>query len=254
MGAAQTVRPMAAPFLFAVFLYAVLSRRLLQKAMLAYALSFFITVAAAGAVSYYRIGYFVSSSTTGGLNLLIGSNDDANGTWTGEVFKKGKIGYLKDWEKLDFRELDKYRMHAAFEWIRWHPYRFAALLPKKFYYLYGFDEYFLPALAGDRTAASLPPRGSFHGIAYTAIFYYSRISYFTLLAAGVFGIGYAFRNRSAGGYAVSALLLTGTSMTLMVAYGMDRYKYPFMMAVMLLIASLFREKGRSQKYENEKMA
>ena len=35
-------------------------------------------------------------ATTSGINLIIGANDDINGTYTNKVFQKGKIGYIEN--------------------------------------------------------------------------------------------------------------------------------------------------------------
>lgn len=140
LGLANFVRPVAIVFLLPICGWALLRsiplRRFawLPACMVAVTLLF-------GWVSYRHSGYFVYQSTTGGVNLLMGANDDANGGYSSEVFAEGKAGYIPAWEEVTFAEKDAFWRAQAIDWIKEHPFRFLQLVPRKLFYTYATDTY-----------------------------------------------------------------------------------------------------------------
>lgn len=49
-----------------------------------------------GTINFYYSGNFIVSGTTSSINILMGANDDATGTYNTIFLEKGKIGYIKN--------------------------------------------------------------------------------------------------------------------------------------------------------------
>ena len=88
---------------------------------------------------------YLYKSTTGGVNLIMGANDDASGGYCAAVFQEGKIGHIPDEfkSKLTVNEKDSIWTHRAVHWIKTHPIQYSILTCKKMYYLFNSSPSFL---------------------------------------------------------------------------------------------------------------
>jgi hypothetical protein len=235
MGLAHTVRPLTPAFVAGALLYVIAVRRPVLKEAAIYAAVVVMTIAAAGLLSYYRTGFYVSTATTGGLNFVIGANDGASGQWDNAVFNRGNIGYVPAGKTRTFRERDAYLEKQALGWVRHHPLAYVALMPKKIYYMFGFDSFCERVFSGDRNGVTVP-QNRLHAALYESVRQYASVYYCILMLLGAAGMWRAARDNLAGGYALAAVMFAGIFMTLVVAYGMDRYRYPYMPIITIFAA------------------
>ncbi len=146
---ANFVRPVAIVFLGPLCLYLLLKRVPLRRFIWMPVVALIITLGF-GAVSRHYTGIFAYQSTTSGVTMLIGNNDDADGGYGNEVFQPGKAGYIADKESQTFAQRDAYWRAQAIDWIKRNPGRFAALIPAKLLHTYALDTYAFSSLYGNR--------------------------------------------------------------------------------------------------------
>ena len=149
MGLANWVRPLLVVFLPGVLLF-FLMRRVGWKRVLAYLAGLALVIVLLGARTYQRTGRFVYQAQTMGVNMLMGANDDADGSYVGEVYNEGKPGYVAPGSGVTFDERDARYKRYAVEWIMEHPLRFAALAPAKLFYYLATDIYCGSSFFGNR--------------------------------------------------------------------------------------------------------
>ncbi|MCH7627200.1 MAG: glycosyltransferase family 39 protein [Proteobacteria bacterium] len=82
------------------------------------------------------LGHFVAVSTNGGITLLTGNNDSAQGGFTPEDPVVKALDARRDLSELAY-DAEARRLGVA--WIKAHPMRFAALMPRKLFKLWGPD-------------------------------------------------------------------------------------------------------------------
>jgi 4-amino-4-deoxy-L-arabinose transferase-like glycosyltransferase len=130
LGVASLIRPTFVLLPFALGLHMLLSWRRRRGAALATAVGILLgtalTVAPWTARNYRVTGGFVLVSSTGGINLYSGNNDDAKGDYT-----RSASQHCYDISRDDL-ELQANGTRLALEWIRTHPGRFAQLAGAKF--------------------------------------------------------------------------------------------------------------------------
>ena len=149
MGLANWVRPLLVVFLPGVLLF-FLMRRVGWKRVLAYLAGLMLVIVLVGTRAYQRTGRFVYQAQTMGVNMLMGANDDADGSYVGEVYDEGKPGYVAPGSGVTFDERDARYKHYAVEWIKEHPLRFVALAPAKLCYYLATDIYCGSSFFGNR--------------------------------------------------------------------------------------------------------
>lgn len=149
MGLANWVRPLLVVFLPGVLLF-FLMRRVGWKRVLAYLAGLALVIVLLGARTCQRTGRFVYQAQTMGVNMLMGANDDADGSYVGEVYDEGKPGYVAPGSGVTFDERDARYKRYAVEWIMEHPLRFAALAPAKLFYYLATDIYCGSSFFGNR--------------------------------------------------------------------------------------------------------
>lgn len=149
MGLANWVRPLLVVFLPGVLLF-FLMRRVGWKRMLAYLAGLMLVIVLVGTRAYQRTGRFVYQAQTMGVNMLMGANDDADGSYVGEVYDEGKPGYVAPGSGVTFDERDARYKRYAIEWIKEHPLRFVMLAPAKLFYYLATDIYCGSSFFGNR--------------------------------------------------------------------------------------------------------
>ena len=149
MGLANWVRPLLVVFLPGVLLF-FLMRRVGWKRVLAYLAGLMLVIVLVGTRAYQRTGRFVSQAQTMGVNMLMGANDDADGSYVGEVYDEGKPGYVAPGSGVTFDERDARYKRYAIEWIKEHPLRFVMLAPAKLFYYLATDIYCGSSFFGNR--------------------------------------------------------------------------------------------------------
>ncbi|WP_264420682.1 glycosyltransferase family 39 protein [Novosphingobium sp. KCTC 2891] len=95
-----------------------------------------LTVAPWTIRNHRELGAWVAVSTNGGITLLTGNNDSARGTFTPDDPAVKALDARRDLDELAY-DAEARRLGTA--WIREHPARFAALMPRKLLRLWGPD-------------------------------------------------------------------------------------------------------------------
>ena len=102
-----------------------------------------VMVAAICLFTYHSAGRFVYQPTIASGNLLIGANDDADGSYSDVVFAEGRAGYIPPEQKetMEYTEINAVYSAAAQQWIRENTGRYISLIPKRLFYMYATDTY-----------------------------------------------------------------------------------------------------------------
>ncbi len=139
---ANWVRPLLVVYLPAVVLYLLLKKTSLRK-IAVYVLSAALVCGGIGLSAYLRMGDFIYQANTMGANMLLGSNDRADGSFEDSVYEEGGLGYLSPEEMrgMSYRDYDAYYTEKAVGWIFTHPVRFLSLIPAKLFYFLATDTY-----------------------------------------------------------------------------------------------------------------
>ncbi|MBQ7541837.1 MAG: hypothetical protein IJT44_06050 [Clostridia bacterium] len=142
LAAANWVRPLGLAFLAAA-LWSLLYGKAKWHAYVRLLAGVLAAVAAISLFTYRSSGEFVYQPTVSSGNLLIGSNEDADGSYDEIVFSPGKAGYIPPQEKaqMTYKQINARYSAAAKQWIRENPGRYLALMPKKLFYMYIMDTY-----------------------------------------------------------------------------------------------------------------
>ena len=142
---------------------------------------------------------------TMGVNMLMGNNDDADGSYDNTVFGEGKIGHISEDERgVTYQVRDAFYKRQAVDWIVRHIPRFVQLIPRKLFYFLSTDTYGgTPYLGGGTETDNLPyllslrdmllGRGE-RGFAFgDAVVIFSQLIYMAVLALFALDIVSAFR-------------------------------------------------------------
>lgn len=139
---ANWVRPLLVVFLPAMVFYMAFRRVSIRKAAAFFA-GLVVVIALIGYGSYQRIGRFVYQAQTMGVNMLMGANDDADGSYLSDMYDEGKAGYIPDLvrKEMTFEQYDAEYKSRAIAWILDHPIDFLLLAPAKLFYFLATDTY-----------------------------------------------------------------------------------------------------------------
>jgi hypothetical protein len=156
---ANWVRPLAPAFLIGMLIYLLIVKK--KKQIVKLLAAFTIFVASIGLFTYFNFGYFLFQSSTSGINMIRGANDDADGGYSKICFQEGKIAYLDDntLKTMTFKQRDSYYRGLAVQWIMKHPIKWAMLFPKKIFRMYAIEDLghkyvFVPTLDADSDSGS----------------------------------------------------------------------------------------------------
>ena len=254
MALANWVRPLLVVFLPGVLLL-FLMRRIGWKRVLAYMAGLALVIVLVGTRAYQRTGRFVYQAQTMGVNMLMGANDDADGSYVGEIYEEGKPGYVEPGSGVTFDERDARYKRYAVEWIMEHPLRFAALAPAKLFYYLATDIYCGSSFFGNRIqtdnldyirelAAILTGRGERPFAPGDAVVILSQLTYmFVFIAYVVFVVVCLCRRcwlRLLPLHLIFALSCGVTVMTV----GGARYHMPYLPIFCLCAATLIDCRGK----------
>jgi hypothetical protein len=159
LAVANWVRPLAPAFLIGMLIHLLIVKK--KKQIVKLLAAFAVFVVSIGLFTYSNLGYFLFQSSTSGVNMIMGANDDADGGYNTTCFQEGKIAYLDDntLKTMTFKHRDSYYRGLAVQWIMKHPIKWALLLPKKIFRMYAIEDLghryvFVPTLDADSDSDS----------------------------------------------------------------------------------------------------
>ena len=219
---AFTFRPLVLAFVIATLCWYVVRRKWGRVGFLAIPLAFFLMCV--GMYSRSTTGSFVTSSTTGGFNLLMSANDKADGNPQLHYFYDDPtyLGYIPDMESMSFHEKDSIWRSRAIGWIAEHPAKYARLYVRKLSILYYDESWCFPAIS---SSPERLPR-----IAYSFVY---------LLLLPIFAVSLVVRRRfilTPQGLPLLVLLVGSLATCLFTVE--PRYHYPYLFAIILWCAAL----------------
>ena len=265
--ASIAVRPMggalAASFLISIA-FSKLENQLKIKRAAIIILSCGLFIFAYGKFTQSFFGKFVYTATSGPVNILIGANDNATGTYNTEVFAEGKMGYMPDAKQKTYIEKEAVWKREAEGWILSHPVKWISLFSAKFGFMFLVDDFAVTNILHiddwylTKVIKEIVQRHfSFFGNKpfYLVFLYFivqilNYIYYFSLviiLIVGVWrkGIRVIFKEKF---LPVTLFVILGLAMTA-AAYGSARYRYPYMLFFFIAVAP-FVSKLTEKKLQN----
>jgi hypothetical protein len=253
---ANWIRPFLPVYLIVIILIILLSRfKIVYKLKLisAHFIGILITILIIGLLSYKNSGFFIFQSTTGGVNLIMGANDKADGSYNTEVFKKGNLGYIV--KEISFAQRDSLLKSYAVNWIKMNPIKYLLLAPKKIFYLYAHDFYAMNPLSGNmknvveskeyilKLFSSFPHFNTFQFLMLENQLFYILLFIFCLL-----GIYYSLNQKNSNLNLICLIWILGTCFTI-ITVGGARYHYPYMPYVLALASFAIYNIFFLNKYE-----
>lgn len=229
---ANFVRPLGLIFLIPIILF-MLYKKYNYKHLLTYMFSLVISSSLLSLWNYNRTGYSFMQTSTGGANLIIGNNDNMNGSFKDNIFEKGGCGYIADFDKCDVFKKDSIWKSRAIKWIIKNKTKFIKYIPVKIGRLWVGDCYYEQALT-DFVPFDMNKETSNKNSHITNIIICS-IGYYLCWILALIGL-WNIRKKLLGFWGIFTLpLLLGTLMH-GIMYGGMRYHYPYMPILILYAA------------------
>ncbi len=143
-GIAHTFRPLVLAFLLTSVGYYWLEKRRVYDYVFV-VIPYLMVLWCVGTHNKSNTGYFVTSSTTGGYNLIMSANDRALARPEFNIFDDStNIAYIPNRKMMTFAEKDSIYKARAIHWIAEHPIRYLALYVEKVGRLWSGDVWSIP--------------------------------------------------------------------------------------------------------------
>ncbi|MCK4330044.1 glycosyltransferase family 39 protein [candidate division WOR-3 bacterium] len=191
-------------------------------------------------------GHFFIVNTNGGINFLVGNNENATGTY----FSPSQL------EELNRQQFNVRTPKGNQECIRLtknyilkNPLKFISLVPKRLFYL----------LFKDTGSLSLSFLGlKINSIIKWILYIINSIYYYLIMLTGIFSLRWRNIKRDFKGYLILLSFILSVVVVFMVSVGVDKYKYPFMPLIMILSSFwifqlLKKEDGGEEFYSPNKI-
>lgn len=242
LGIANWTRALMLPFIVVMVLFFIFKKKNYKK-LVTFFLGLLIACSTIGLATYKNFGYFSFQSITTGPNLLMGANDDAKGNFNDSILSPGGAGYsARNNPKLTVKQRNKFWTNEAVDWIEKHPVKYIGLMPAKLYYMYKEDYSLVYKLA--TSDFGFVYRGL--GKNYTLYRFFMRVFgvltnqlhflyYAFLMISSIVGTVLAVLKKEHKFLIFSGIVFFITGFTILLV-GHDRYHYPCMYPVMILVA------------------
>ena len=143
-GVAHTFRPLVLAFLITSLVYFFVDKRKVSNCICVI-IPYLLLLYAIGSHNKSNTGYFVTSSTTGGYNLIMTANDNAHAWPEFSLFADtSNIAYIPNVHKMSFADKDSIYKARAVNWITKHPLRYMSLYVEKIGRLWSGDVWSIP--------------------------------------------------------------------------------------------------------------
>ena len=185
--------------------------------------------------NHRELGAWVMVSTNGGITLLTGNNDSAQGGYTPNDPVVDRLNARRELAEVGY-DTEAKRLGA--EWIKAHPARFAELMPRKLFYLWAMDGEGQWAYEGGMSGFA-----HYKG-AFTLLRYVNQSYYGALLLGFVIAVLVLARRRRAQGlrlidwWLLPYAIALYPSVIAMVFSGQPRFHYIVMPFVCMAVGGL----------------
>lgn len=248
-GLAMGVRPTASALVMAfilLYLYDLYTKTASHKRIALILAGFTLYCIAMGSLSWHNIHRFEITSTTGPSNLIMSANDKAKGTFDGQFFKTDST-YLAI---KTYPERDQYLKQRSIQYIKDHPLKWIALIPRKIYSTFIADgwtiEYLLHSdrwnintyLKGDALVKqefkALP---LWFKIKFWIYNIWQQLIYAAIMILFLYQLIRLFRAKaSPTEYIINLFIVIGVALSIITSVGTPRYKYNFLIAAIVLVS------------------
>ena len=222
---AQTIRPIVIAFLICSLVFFLIHHYSFRK-YLAIIVPYVLLLFFNGLYVKKQTGYFVTSSTVAGYDLMYTSYDGANGgqhPWY--VFNVDGPGYIENESHVDFVKKDSIWKHRSIDWIKDHPMRYLGLCIKRPFIMYKSDIWDIPFLMRNTSSAT------FRFIEKLLV----NIPYYLVLILAIISLFIGLRHYISEKGIPFLYLVLGTGATCL--FGMEvRYHYPYVFVLAIMAA------------------
>jgi len=247
-GASIAVRPLGWALLIAYLIVLIIKH---PKGKLLRHISFVIIgfaafIIAFGSITKIYSGYFIYTSTTGPINILMSANDNANGGFYSIQSDEKGPGYIPGGDTLTFRQKQDIMQNRGVSWIKEHPFKWISFIPNKIILLFRSDDItvsrlvfpdfnfqkFLKILKHDPSAPQNYSAGFLS--LWVLLLLYHHLFYFAGLILFVYGLFRFHKDILQNSNLLLFLIyaFAGIAIT-MIADSDIRFKYPYMFVVFI---------------------
>lgn len=258
---ANWIRPLGLVFLLVILITMLVNKEKI-KSYIAFLIPIVCLLLIFGFATYQSSGYFAYQSATGGVNLLMGANDIADGSFSWDAYQPGQLGYNENYDTMNFMEKDEYLMSTALSWVKENPWEYISLVPSKLFYMYSTDTYSFSTFYNNEILTSgreyIEPLvknvltlkfSNLTWVDYIVI--YNQGIYMLLLVLYIASIIVILKEKKYHSLIILfGILFLGTGMTI-VTVGGARYHYPFIPVMIIGTAYvidywLLKKKGKDE--------
>lgn len=218
--------------------------------ILGIAASYVCIILIIGGITASNCGSFIYQSTTLGYNLIMTANDDADGSYTSEVFNEGMPGYIppEKEKEMTYKDFDEYYKDISIDWIKKNPVKYIMQTPKKLFYLYATETYANSTMYNNEIntsgisyikgiAAKLTGNSAERFYAADAISCFNQGWYMMTLLLFVIGTVVMIKLKKWRGMLPLYIMMAGFTAVVVIIVGGARYHFP-MLPIILMSASV----------------
>ncbi len=206
-----------------------------------------------GSISKKNIGYFISTAGTGQINLALSSNNSANGIYNDSIFKNDSIYN----SKKTFVEKNSYLLNKSMKWIKKHPFKYFTTIPRKVYSTFISDDWtvsqlthteywnfdkFIKSFRNEKLRIEFKNEPIGFRIFFITINIFNQLFYMSILLLVLYQFLFYYKNNNININVILLyiIFLLGYVMTFVISVGTPRYKYPFILIGIILIAPVIK--------------
>lgn len=203
-------------------------------------------------INYRYCGKPIYQATTMWSVFIVGNNPIADGNNTWDVFNEGNIAYVSPEESEGWTcdDFDAHNKELVIDWVKHNPEKVLLLIPKRLFYFWAADTYFISAYSNNTEPADkseymldiIHKVTGFNIGALTPTQWVCVVSqgiYCLILALGLVSLIAQILRKSFKGYLglYAFLLLANGAYAL--TYGCARYHFMYMVIIIMLIPEFF---------------
>lgn len=275
LGIGVGVRQVGFALLFSyvtLFAITILQRNANYRKMACISIGFLVMAISIGFSIKSNLGQFMVTSNSGSVNVLMGANDYATGSYNNRVFEQGNAGYIKDLAAKTLSEKQAFWNEQAIKWIKNNPGKWFLLIPKKLVFMFAWDDWSINTLmhttdwnlhtiakmaATGNTAQIMAEKSLVYKSGFLILYLYHHLYYFTLLVLMAWQFYFYHFNRKifiTEFLVIYLFAFYGIAITVL-SVGAARYKYPYFIMLLPTIIPMLvniHKSSRSRKIQTKR--